>query len=963
MKPIFIHARGEQIDPIKNLRDKAKGLTALDEGYVDYVKGIYVAFAGDIRPLPLLSILKREGTFISFVTKKEGYGYLFLIKEGEVSLAGGRLPKEVSYCIKKAIKGLATYGGTLNPDGSIDIDLLSPEIGPHYGVNLLLGDRTNSEEPLLSTPKSVVDSLGRGSFRAEAAYQVLASRWDIRPEENGNPFNRQFYLVEDGNVIFYSGQISSSVVSATAHHGQNVTVITYVLKGGLTIERTIWLFAQKEGCPEALEIQEVRLFSPKERDIEIIFTGMFGFSNPNCVQEDVIYQTVIQEGSLLLNDEHEILAISPHYYPEYLKDHVRFFGLSVEGQGYAESFTNDATAFLGGGDITSPRGINSFDNKLGTKGASFFALKKKVHVKANEKLALFTYTGAVASGDNPEKALEEKVAKFLGTYGNIASLVKERKERRIAFEKYASSFSTESGRPNFDAMISYNLPFQTQYQTFLSRAFAQTQKGYRQIGFREIQDLFASIPYFVAEGKGALSKELLRKWIENVYRFGYANHNFYYEGKEPGMCSDDAIWLFIAVAIYLRETGDQDILHEEFLTAEKDSKRPLIDTLLRIALYSGRISTGKHGLPLLDRADWNDCLKIDGDYCLMGPDKEKLYYQQVEQGLIKDGERMVNDLSESVMNAFLYIAGVRSFLKEAKLSERERVAFEELVEEMEKNSKEHAYIKGYYARVLINRESSKIKYVGAIGDGLSEHKEIDNGSFYLNSFSWSVLASMANEEQIASMLTYVDKYLKTSVGYRLASEEDLTLTGNRDSATSHYFLGDRENGGVFKHATMMFVNACFKASREVKDLALKERLLDDAYFMLDHVYPYIDAENPYIKKGNPRFCTQYCNPMTLEDMGPILSGTATWLTLNIKELSGISFLGDGFYPLLPKEVDKYRFSYKKGETSYIVEIKKPKGRYAYKASSVNVDGVSRELASIRFNENDGGTHHIAVVLE
>ena len=67
--------------------------------------------------------------------------------------------------------------------------------------------------------------------------------------------------------------------------------------------------------------------------------------------------------------------------------------------------------------------------------------------------------------------------------------------------------------------------------------------------------------------------------------------------------------------------------------------------------------------------------------------------------------------------------------------------------------------------------------------------------------------------------------------------------------------------------------------------------------------------------------------------------------------------------LLPKEVDKYRFSYKKGETSYIVEIKKPKGRYAYKASSVNVDGVSRELASIRFNENDGRTHHIAVVLE
>ena len=963
MESRFISARSEKEDLLKDLRQRAVGLNVIDEGYIDFTKKIYVGFAGEIRPIPLLYVLRKEEAFISFLKKKSNHGYLFLLKKGDVELLDKELPSSIKDLIIKAVASLSTYGGSLNADGSIDIDLLSPEIGPHYGVNLLLGDRTDSKEPLLSTPKSVVDSFGRGSFRAEAAYQVLASRWDIRPEENGNPFNRQFYLLEDGKVIFYSGAASKDLKRGVARHGQNLTSITYVLNDGLRIERKIWLFAQKEGCPEALEIQEVRLVSPKERKLEIVFTGMFGFSNPGCVQEDVIYQTVIQEGSLLLNEKNEIVAIAPHYYPEYMKDHMRFFGFRVEGDGYANEFTNDSTAFMGGGDITSPRGITAFDNRLGTKGGSFFALKKRIELKANAELGLFSYTGSVVSEGDDRGSLKRKVDRFLNEYGTLSSLEKEREARQKSFMKYASAFAVSSESPSFDAMVSYNLPFQVQYQTFLSRAFAQTQKGYRQIGFREIQDLFASIPYFVAEGKAPLTKELLRKWIENVFEFGYANHNFYYEGKEPGMCSDDAIWLFLAVSTYLRETGDQEILNEEFLMADGEKKRALLATLLQIANFSGKISTGKHGLPLLDRADWNDCLKIDGSYCLFGPEKEKLYRKQVEEGLIKDGDRLESSLSESVMNAFLYVMGIRSFLGSAKIDEESKKVLSDLATRMEENTRRHAYINGYYARVLINRENCKTTYVGAIGDGLSEHQEIDNGSFYLNSFSWSILSSIANEEEVASMIEYVDKYLKTSVGYRLASEEDLTITGNRDSATSHYFPGDRENGGVFKHATMMFVNACFKAAKKVESAKLKERLLDDAFFMLEHVYPYVDAENPYIKKGNPRFCTQYCNPFTSEDMGPILSGTATWLILNIKEFSGIPFLGDGFSPLLPKEVGQFSFSYRNAEASYRVEIKKPKGRYAFRPSCLTFDGEKMRIEDVRFDKKDGATHHISLILE
>jgi len=62
----------------------------------------------------------------------------------------------------------------------------------------------------------------------------------------------------------------------------------------------------------------------------------------------------------------------------------------------------------------------------------------------------------------------------------------------------------------------------------MSRSFGQTQKGYREIGFREIQDLFASMYYFINIGYQDFVKELLFEWTANVYKMGYANHNFYW---------------------------------------------------------------------------------------------------------------------------------------------------------------------------------------------------------------------------------------------------------------------------------------------------------------------------------------------------------------------------------------------------------------------------------------------------
>jgi cellobiose phosphorylase len=965
-------ARFQSVSPFKVVGEAYPENPLSDAALYDLEKEIYIGFAGLVEPAPILAWLSESPIFNGFLNQVGGEHDIFLFTPAWAFKNGAQLPltPEVSKVIAKAVRSLKGYGGVLNKDGSHTMDLRSPAVGPHYGVNLLLGWRKGFADPLLTTPKSVVDSLGGGSFRAKAAYQVLATRWDIRPEENGNPFNRQFYLLENGKQIFYSADVKTNVSKAFCTHYPGKTVIVYDLRDGLHIERTIALLEQKEGLPDATEIQSVSISSPFERHLQIVFTGTFGFSNPGCQEVDVIYQTVIHQSEALFNEKGELIALSPNYYPCYFNHSPRFVSL-VSNQGYADSFSNDATSFLGHGSIEAPEGLAHLNNAFQMKGASFFALGKSFHVSPSEPLTLTTFTGMMDGEALPveevEPRLAEEIDHLLSTFPDAASIAKQLAKQDGDFRSYASYFQIASGNPLTDAMMNANIPFQTRYQSFVSRAFAQTQKGYREIGFREIQDLYAAIPYLVASGDKDLAASLLSSWIKNVYRLGYANHNFFEVGKEPGMCSDDSLWLVPAVRSYIEATGEVDFLQKSFPMAD-GGERSLSDTLHAILLYSGRISVGKHGLPLLDKADWNDCLKIDPD-CLDGPSKEKRYAEQLEKNHQSFGVAFESDLSESVMNAFLLVYALNDALVLADLAHDDSAKsfYETLKEDEVKAIHSSAYIDGYYARVLINRAAPKngITYVGAPGDGLSTNAELKNGSLYLNSFSWSLLSGVANEEEITSMLALADRFLKTPSGYQLCSAEDLTLTGAKEAATSHYFPGDRENGGVFKHAAMMFTRALLLAAKRPYSETLKEAMVEDAYFMLHLVYPYHCYSNPYRYKGNPRFCTQYNNPLTEENIGPILSGTATWLTLSFWELAGFSRVGSSvrLQPILEASQGDFTYTYHLTEGNYTVHLHKKKKHYAFRLASLSLDGVPLDPKAPINLIKDGKAHTIDAVLK
>jgi len=821
------------------------------------------------------------------------------------------------------------WPGEINDAGEHRINLKSPAPGPHFFVNMLLGNRVGYPHPLQTTPKSVIDRYGRGSFRSHADTQVLATRWDMLQEENGHPCNRQFYLYEGSTRIFYSADIQDeNILSAECIHSQNSTIISYTTRCGLKIERRIFLPGQKPSLPLACEIQEIKITSitKNARRLRIVYTGMFGSAKPAALQEDVLYSTIIMQAGALINDDNTIAAISPDYYPEDNRYDLRFHSMKIfkgdKSGTYPGEFCTSYQEFKGEGSLENPEGALNLTNKLNLKGPGFFALAEELDLEPEEPVYVENFTGLVSSKTNKdfsEESLAKEVSALHKYFSSPDSIQTAFRDAKAFYEKYASFLKVKTSDPLFSTYVSRNLPFQVLYQTFVSRSFGQTQKGYREIGFREIQDLFASMYFFHAMGETPFIKDLLEEWISKVFTLGYTYHNFFWEGKEAGKWSDDGLWLLQAVSRYVKLTGDKKFLTEKFPTAD-GSERTLLETLEAIIKYSGEISIGRHGLPLLDRADWNDCLRLRRDFD-DGPTKQEKY--QSGNSAFIPGE---NDAMESVMNAFLLKIAADEFTELAEMSGESGKAkwAGTLSGNLTKAVQTHAWKKHFFSRLLIN-SGGEYSFAGSPGDGLSTDPEID-GTYFLNSFSWSILSEAADEKQITSMLSVVNRHLKTPYGYKLVTPMDLSRV-NREAATSEYFPGDRENGAVFKHASMMAVSAMLKAAKNVNDSSLAAELAESAWWMIDIVKPCRTMENPFEIAGNPRFCTQYNNTVTGENIGPLLSGTSTWLILALMDAFGISYQTDRIIldPILKKQDRKVELEINESGTTYSMVMIKDEG--------------------------------------
>ncbi|WP_417069556.1 GH36-type glycosyl hydrolase domain-containing protein [Niveibacterium terrae] len=406
---------------------------------------------------------------------------------------------------------------------------------------------------------------------------------------------------------------------------------------------------------------------------------------------------------------------------------------------------------------------------------------------------------------------------------------------------YLAVLEVKTPDPAFDAMVNVHNPRQCAMTLNWSRDLSLYQLGFggRGLGFRDSsQDTMGAVAH---DPIGV--RALLRKLLQVQKRDGSAMHQFMPSTMEastgdsrefpdrPKYYGDDHLWVVLAVAALLRETGDLAFLDEvlPFYDASEDGLREEATVLehLRRAIDFTWSHRGTHGLPLLGFADWNDTvnLRAGAESNFIAPQYGKALREMIEIAEVRGDE-----------------ASKAQYLSR----------FAEIKAAVERETWDGAWY---------------VRYFDHEGRPLGSHTNA-HGKIYINAQSWNVIAGFAEGERAHTALDSVHEHLATANGLKLSApgfdHYDPELGG-----ISTYPPGAKENGGIFLHTNPWVMIA--------------ETMLGNG----ERAFQYYRAINPAAKNDRlDEFESEpYCYPQNmLGDEHPQfglarnswLSGTASW---------------------------------------------------------------------------------------
>ncbi|MGD0037637.1 MAG: glycosyl transferase [Bacteroidota bacterium] len=240
--------------------------------------------------------------------------------------------------------------------------------------------------------------------------------------------------------------------------------------------------------------------------------------------------------------------------------------------------------------------------------------------------------------------------------------------------------------------------------------------------------------------------------------------------------NDDPLWLIIGVSAYIKETGDWTILDAPVPYDNKPgSETPLYEHLARSIKYAlNRL--GPHGLPLIGRADWNDCLNLNCFSDTPG--------QSFQTTTNKDGK-----VAESVFIAGMFVLAAHELAEIADQLGLNSDAnnYRKAAEKMDVMVRQHGWDGDWFIRAYDDFG----KKVGS--------KECEEGKIFIEPQGFCILAGIGLNDGLAQKsLDSVNKLLATKHGIMLQQPPYSKYYLNLGEISS-YPPGYKENAGIFCH--------------------------------------------------------------------------------------------------------------------------------------------------------------------
>ncbi len=504
----------------------------------------------------------------------------------------------------------------------------------------------------------------------------------------------------------------------------------------------------------------------------------------------------------------------------------------------------------------------------------------------------------------------------------------------VFWEGLCGRFSVSSGVPEVDRMVNIWNQYQCMVTFNMSRSASYFESGMgRGMGFRDsCQDLLGFV-HMIPER----ARERILDIAATQFPDGSAYHQYQPLTKKGNSdigsgFNDDPLWLIAGCDAYLRETGDFSILDESTpFDNDPDLAEPLMEHLRRSFNYT-RTHLGPHGLPLIGRADWNDCLNLN---CFSTQPNESFQTSGPSEGPV----------AESVFIAGMFVKYGRAYADICRAVGLEGEADDALesIRSMEETVMEHGWDGAWFTRAY----DAEGRPVGS--------SVCDEGQIFIEPQGMCVMAGIGVENGMAeTALKSVQERLDTKYGIVLLQPAYTTYRLELGEITS-YPPGYKENAGIFCHNNPWIVcaetvlkhgNRAFEVYRKTCPAFIED--ISEIHRTEPYVYSQMVAG-----KDAPTFG---------EAKNSWLTGTAAWTFVSISQgILGIVPTLEGLKidPCLPDDIDG--FTARRIYRGAVYEITVEKSSLTGKKCGMTADGIPQS-GNIVYPAASGSCVQVNVVI-
>lgn len=772
----------------------------------------------------------------------------------------------------------------------------------------------------------ISNSAGGYSFYKDAKFRRLNRyRYNNVPMDNGG----RYFFIKDEDTIWSPGwkPVKTELDSYECRHGMSYTKIKSV-KNDLEAEALFFVPLKTWG-----EVQKVK-FTNKGSVTKKF--KLFSY-NEWCLWNAEDDQNNLQRN--LSTGEVEIDGSTLYHKTEYKerRNHYAFYHVNTEINGY----DTDRESFVGlYNEISEPQAVlDGAPRNSEAHGWSPIASHYiEVALQPGQEKEFVFLLGYI---ENPEDEKWERkgIVNKTRAYELISKFDTSEKvnaalaELAAYWDNLLSIYQVESSDDKLNRMVNIWNQYQCMVTFNMSRSASFFEVGIgRGMGFRDSNQDLIGFVHMIPER----ARERIIDIASTQFPDGGCYHQYQPLTKRGnnaigGGFNDDPMWLILGTISYIKESGDFSILDEMVPFDNDPSLAKTLFEHLTISFNHVINNLGPNGLPLIGRADWNDCLNLN---CFSTDPNES--FQTTENNT--EGSK-----AESIMIAGLFVVYGNDYIalcKEIGKTEEAARAQKE-VDAMIAAVKSKGWDGEWFLRAYDF-------YGNKVGSDQNEE-----GKIFIESQGWCTMAEIGKEEGMCEKaLNAVKERLDTPYGIVL-NNPAFTKYVIEYGEISTYPKGYKENAGIFCHNNPWIMIGETKIGRGQEAWEYYKKIcpsyledISDLHKTEPYVYAQMVAGKDAYKPG--------------EAKNSWLTGTAAWNFYAVSQyILGIQpdYKGMKIDPCLPKDLPEFTIQRKFRGTTY--QIKVVNGAIGKGVKSLTVDGQKVEGNLIPLLPNEK-VHHITV---